>query len=603
MAKRKALLTAEEDRAWTRAFEFYVNEGNSDARADRLAWKDVQQQFPRLKAFSGAKAGVSNPGRFRIEHVATKPAGWRVRTVTRGVHEIRVACPPGPRGAGECKLIEVLHPKTEPNPCGFRYLLSNPSELLIMGANPSRPKPNPSKVGAQIAAMKDRGASPREVGQMLSRLSNPSAHGCDHSPRKSFHKCEGKTYCRKCAKKHPHANDPAICLQGWRTATGKETDENIVKVQQRKGQRETGALGRIGMANPLHGFTVVAIYPELYEDQIRPRLRKSVAALSYDEYVRKYPGTYAVLNHKGKILKVGSRESVDAFLRPFVPNPHSRGELFTGEASFRKYERGQRQAARSVPASDPDRQRAVALYKKMQAGDNSVRFQIAGINARRGWSMNLVALWARGGGANPSKYHWQKDPRTCPQKCSLCQARIEEAERLYQAGLDRGKKTGSRRNPESAEAMYETFHGRGHKEILELQEPEPDRKLASLGLLRSLEIKPVSGREKIWIEFDPPTRLAANAQGTQLFVLGGDQSIRNLQDFGTDTDKEKVELGEAVKVVYRAAKSQTDFKTTDWEHKFGEEGGRRPIVGYDKSTRRVFILGGSYRIEAPGIIN
>jgi hypothetical protein len=57
----KATLTPEEDRAWTKAFQFHVDEGKSDAQADRLAWRDVKAEFPRLKKFSGAKA---NPDLF-----------------------------------------------------------------------------------------------------------------------------------------------------------------------------------------------------------------------------------------------------------------------------------------------------------------------------------------------------------------------------------------------------------------------------------------------------------------------------------------------------------------------------------------------------------
>jgi hypothetical protein len=51
----RAKLTPEEDRAWEEAFLLYLDEGKTDAQADRAAWKDVQQQFPRLREFSGAE--------------------------------------------------------------------------------------------------------------------------------------------------------------------------------------------------------------------------------------------------------------------------------------------------------------------------------------------------------------------------------------------------------------------------------------------------------------------------------------------------------------------------------------------------------------------
>jgi hypothetical protein len=55
--KRKARLTAEENRIWEKTFAFHVDAGMSDMRADIATWRDMQEQFPRLRAFSGCKAG------------------------------------------------------------------------------------------------------------------------------------------------------------------------------------------------------------------------------------------------------------------------------------------------------------------------------------------------------------------------------------------------------------------------------------------------------------------------------------------------------------------------------------------------------------------
>lgn len=48
-----AVLTTEEDAAWVMAFEHYANSRHSDAAADRAAWADVQEQFPRLRNYDG----------------------------------------------------------------------------------------------------------------------------------------------------------------------------------------------------------------------------------------------------------------------------------------------------------------------------------------------------------------------------------------------------------------------------------------------------------------------------------------------------------------------------------------------------------------------
>jgi hypothetical protein len=71
--------------------------------------------------------------RYRTEHVATVPRGYRVRTVKKAGHEVRIAFPPGPRKTGSGRVVEVLHPREE-NPCR----LPNPAELVIMTANPSQ---------------------------------------------------------------------------------------------------------------------------------------------------------------------------------------------------------------------------------------------------------------------------------------------------------------------------------------------------------------------------------------------------------------------------------------------------------------------------------
>lgn len=91
---------------------------------------------------------------FSIQHVAATPPGWRVRTVKAGAHRVRVAFPPGRSAKGSGIPVEVLHPRNE-NPHGC---LKNPSELLLMGANPL-----PGK-----RATRERAASIRAA-----RLANP----------------------------------------------------------------------------------------------------------------------------------------------------------------------------------------------------------------------------------------------------------------------------------------------------------------------------------------------------------------------------------------------------------------------------------------------
>jgi len=67
---------------------------------------------------------------FRIQHIAVKPACFKVRTKIAGAHRLRIAFPPGRRRKGSGRLLEILHPKRE-NPARC-----NPAELLIFG-NPA----------------------------------------------------------------------------------------------------------------------------------------------------------------------------------------------------------------------------------------------------------------------------------------------------------------------------------------------------------------------------------------------------------------------------------------------------------------------------------
>lgn len=75
---------------------------------------------------------------YRHEELQKTPAGYRVRSVKRGSHVVRIAFPPGPRKKGSGKVVEILHPNGENNPSCIvsNQARKNPGELLIFG-NPS----------------------------------------------------------------------------------------------------------------------------------------------------------------------------------------------------------------------------------------------------------------------------------------------------------------------------------------------------------------------------------------------------------------------------------------------------------------------------------
>jgi hypothetical protein len=49
--KRTTKLNPQEDHAWEFAFSFHLDDGKTDRQADKLAWRDLILEFPRLKAF------------------------------------------------------------------------------------------------------------------------------------------------------------------------------------------------------------------------------------------------------------------------------------------------------------------------------------------------------------------------------------------------------------------------------------------------------------------------------------------------------------------------------------------------------------------------
>ncbi len=50
-----ATLNPFEDKCWVFAFNYYLDRGKSQREADKLAWEDLQVQFPRLPKYDGCK--------------------------------------------------------------------------------------------------------------------------------------------------------------------------------------------------------------------------------------------------------------------------------------------------------------------------------------------------------------------------------------------------------------------------------------------------------------------------------------------------------------------------------------------------------------------
>jgi hypothetical protein len=94
--------------------------------------------------------------------------------------------------------------------------------------------------------------------------------------------------------------------------------------------------------------------------------------------------------------------------------------------------------------------------------------------------------------------------------------------------------------------------------------------------------------------------LASSPNGKQLYVISSDPIDVDVTKFETDREKDFIDLGEATFVVYIAKKPH---EVLEWVHTFGEEGGERPRLSYARVSKEIVFIGGSYRVEAPGIID
>jgi hypothetical protein len=166
------------------------------------------------------------------------------------------------------------------------------------------------------------------------------------------------------------------------------------------------------------------------------------------------------------------------------------------------------------------------------------------------------------------------------------------------------KRKAKSENPdETAEAarLYEEFHGKKPDQVQDLIEREVARDTYSaLGDL--LELRFNKSGDKYKLDFQGcRVKLASSAEGSQLYLIGGDQNCDAL--LAKNGHKDFVSLGVIDAVTYVTRKGFDRFHESAYQHKFGEEGGEKPWGLYNTLSKKIFIVDGSYRIEAPGIID
>lgn len=178
--------------------------------------------------------------------------------------------------------------------------------------------------------------------------------------------------------------------------------------------------------------------------------------------------------------------------------------------------------------------------------------------------------------------------------------------RATHAGRKRRRNQGEGDSTEAVK-LYQAFHGKDPSGLIERQVSDTIRmEYVALGDLEYLIVDPPDpGRRDVKVDFEGDrVKLASSPNGAQLYLIGGNQNLSAMLDkFTDDATKDFIELGAAVEVQYFAHKSQANFQPVSYFHKFGEESGVAPMAVYDQIKKQVFLIGGEYRVEAPGIVN
>lgn len=195
----------------------------------------------------------------------------------------------------------------------------------------------------------------------------------------------------------------------------------------------------------------------------------------------------------------------------------------------------------------------------------------------------------------------RKKASTRPRKASR-KAIVKPAPRKR-----KNPKAARRRNSddaaESAKALYEQFHGKPSTGFRTYEEPDArPTDLAHLGKLVELIV---------WIDEDHIAELApkgvkvtATGEGGNIYFIGGDQTL-DLASVEREegTQKNHVLIGPVEAIAYQTSKDFHDFEPTIYEHTFGEETGEQPWLCYDTRNKRLYLIGGAYRVRRPGIEN
>ena len=185
-------------------------------------------------------------------------------------------------------------------------------------------------------------------------------------------------------------------------------------------------------------------------------------------------------------------------------------------------------------------------------------------------------------------------------------AQLDDAQKAGMRAVERLYRQTSKTNPNGeidlAAERFREFHGEDPEHVMDVHEAEIGRDTYS-GLGKLYQLKISKDGKHFTLDFEScGVVLARAAEGQQLYIVGGDQDCDAILN-GQDKGKDFVNVGMIDRVAYETRKDFDKFRDSVYEHKFGEEGGEKPWLLYNRLSKRLFIVGGDYTIAKPGIIN
>jgi hypothetical protein len=536
---------------------------------------------------------MRNAAHFRVEHVRRVPRGWHVRTKRAGPHEIRIAYPPGPRRRGAGEVVEILHPKGERNPeCTMtaetaEHLAQNPGEELVIFGNPKRrltiPEQHQAKIALQTLKMPDA---------MVGVMGGPT-------------KKQARAFLRSIGVKNPtrfealerelaaggYARDPAaVAAAIGRRKYGKRRFQEMAAAGRRAARQPAGTTG----------------WGDLY-DSIRHGSRVTFV----DRQGKRRTGRAVMLGPGGWVLNMGGAHGTPQVVHPDsvlrVSNPfdvpsfswHETAEALGGAFDTRAtkvWEKGFAAGHSGAPSepSGPYEGQYLLGYRAGQVARKS-----GNRRRNREGESRVFDISKREGIESAEKYKEtleNKYEKVTVTPVGLSRVRIE--------GSNKG---GRNQSPETDQAvqLYQAFHGDDPERVTTEQRSAAMREdYTALGPLLGVGIytpglpipKPENWNRYSNITFrNDEVMLASNAEGTQLYAIGGNQDLDQClgQFKNLDTSKDLMELGEVAFVVYLDRKPPA-FDPTEYMHEFSSP---LPVLGYDKLKREIFFVGGKYSVK------